>query len=117
MKNLVLFNIFVLLLVSCKPSHNESNTWYVASPDGNLQVEITLDSSGAAVYSVFLNGEMVVQQSSLGIALSVESYSFLKDLDFAEASEKEVHDDYISVSGKRKHCNYHSIEKKHKFRN
>jgi alpha-glucosidase len=117
MKNLVLFNIFVLLLVSCKPSHNESNTWYVASPDGNLQVEITLDSSGAAVYSVFLNGEMVVQQSSLGIALSVESYSFLKDLDFAEASEKEVHDDYIAVSGKRKHCTYHAIEKTLTFRN
>ncbi len=76
-----------------------------------MQVEITLDSSKAAVYSVFLNGDLAVKQSRLGIALSDESYSFLKDLDFAEAAEKEVHDEYIAVSGKRKHCTYQAIEK------
>ena len=88
MKNLILFIIIILLAVSCKPFHDKSNRWYVESPDGNMQVEIILDSSKAAVYSVFLNGDLAVKQSRLGIALSDETYSFLKDLDFAEAAEK-----------------------------
>lgn len=117
MKNLILLIIIILLAVSCKPFNDKSNRWYVASPDGNMQVEITLDSSKAAVYSVFLNGDLAVKQSRLGIALSDETYSFLKDLDFAEAAEKEVHDEYIAVSGKRKHCTYQAIEKTITFRN
>ena len=111
MKNLILYIIIILLEVSCKPIQDKSNRWYVSSPDGNLQVEITLDSLKAPVYSVFLNGELVVRPSRLGIALSDDTYSFKKDLDFTGISEKTVHDEYIAVSGKRKQCTYEAHER------
>jgi hypothetical protein len=87
MKNLVLFIPGIVLLISCKPFHQTSSIWYVASPDGNLKVEISLDSLKSPVYSVLFNGETVVHPSRLGIALADERHSFLKDLDFEEASD------------------------------
>ncbi len=117
MKNLILYIIIILLVVSCKPIHDKANRWYVESPDGNLQVEITLDSLKAPLYSVFLNGELVVQPSRLGIALSDDTYSFKKDLDFAGTSEKTVHDEYMAVSGKRKQCIYEAHERTITFQN
>jgi alpha-glucosidase len=117
MRNLILFLISIVWLESCHPFHENSSNWYVASPDGNLQVEITLDSLKAPIYSVFLKGDVVVQPSRLGIALSDESYSFIEDLEYAESTEKEVQDEYIAVSGKRRHCSYHANERTIVFRN
>lgn len=114
---MMLYFVIILLMLSCKPFRDKSNRWSVASPEGNMQVVITLDSLKTAVYSVFLNGDPVVRQSRLGIALSDKGYSFLRDLDFDHASEKEVYDEYVAVSGKRKHCSYHAVEKKVTFRN
>ena len=89
----------------------------MSSPDGNLKVEIILNSLRAPLYSVYLNDDMVVQESRLGIALSDYTYSFNEDLDFAGTSEKTLHDEYIAVSGKRKQCSYQANEKTITFRN
>lgn len=80
-------------------------------------MEIFLDSLRALLYSVYLNGDMAVQESRLGIALSDYTYSFNEDLDFAGTSEKTVHDQYLAVSGKRKQCSYQANEKTIAFRN
>jgi alpha-glucosidase len=116
MKNLILI-IITLIAVSCKPRHDATNTWYVASPDKNIQVAVNLDSSKVPLYSVFMDGDMVVHPSRLGISLVPETYAFIEDLDFAGTSERVVHDEYMAVSGKRKLCTYKAHERTISFQN
>jgi alpha-glucosidase len=117
MKNLILLITGIVMLAVCKSPHEKTDKWLVASPDGKGQVEITLDSLKSPVYSVFFNGETVVHPSRLGIALADERYSFLEDLDFEQASDEVVHDEYTAVTGKRKHCTYRANERTIAFRN
>jgi hypothetical protein len=80
-----------------------SNT--IPSPDGNLKVTFELDDSGAAFYSVQLNGKDVIAPSSLGLVLGNES--FAENLTLEKRSRLEtVEDAYTLLTGKRKECSY-----------
>ncbi len=111
------FFLSIMMLATCQPDHHEYNLWRVASPDGNMVVEIALDSIKAPVYSVFLKGDTLVQKSRLGISLSDGAYSFLEGLEFAEASGKDMDDEFTAVSGKRRQCSYRANEKSITFSN
>jgi len=103
----------IVALISCQ----SGNHWEIRSPDGNMKVLVSQDSTGALQYQVSLNGEKVILPSKLGISLSGKGYSFMRDLDFAKQSDQVVRNEYTAISGKRKHHTYHASEKEISFRN
>ena len=106
----------VFISYSCS-TIKEDNLWKVFSPDGSIKVAITLDSMGTPVYSVFLNGKLIVFPSKLGIGLEEEALMFTKSLSFIEEKDSEIHDSYTSRTGKRSSHSYHAKEKTLTFNN
>ena len=105
--------IILISLFSC----DSQEKWTLKSPDGSLKVTLSLDTINAIQYAVYLDREMVVQPSKLGISLAGKKYSFLQDLKFAGQSDQVIHDEFIAVAGKRKHNAYHANEKTITFNN
>lgn len=117
MKNIV-FAIFLLSgFTSCKRVLPDRDQWIVTSPDGSIQVEVTLDSMQSPLYAVSLNNSAVIHPSLLGFALECEDQNFLQGLNLVNTSAKVINDEYIAVSGKRKMCAYHANEKIFTFEN
>jgi len=108
-----IFVFIIVSLVSCKPHEK----WDIISPDGNLDVILSMDSNKTLQYAVYLDGDMVVRPSKLGISLSGHGHCFIQNLHFIKQSEKVIYDEYLAVSGKRKLNRYHAIEKEFTFEN
>ena len=105
--------LIIILFASC----SSDDEWTVKSPDGNLKVVLSLDTTNTIQYAVLLDREMVIESSKLGISLSGKGYSFLRDLKYGGLAIKEIQDDFVAISGKRKINSYHANEMVVTFRN
>src|SRR4051812_25682507 len=77
----------------------------VASPNGHIGVQFSIDAAGAPRYSVQLDGKPVLMPSRLGLVR--EDADFSADLSMAsETATTRVTDDYELLTGKRRLNHY-----------
>jgi hypothetical protein len=73
----------------------------IASPDGRIRVEVSLNDEGAPRYTIALGGKQVLQESRLGIVR--EDADFARGLQTVAVSPLEkVSDDYELLTSKRR---------------
>ena len=102
--------INLILIVSLTASCGSPDRWKITSPDGNLNVILSLDSAKSLRYSVFLDDRLVILPSGLGISLEEDGCSFLVDLRFRGQTHQVIHDEFNAVSGKRAINSYDANE-------
>ena len=77
----------------------------VASPDGRIRVEVSLDAQGTPHYAVGFEGKEVLQPAALGLVL--EEQDFSRDLRLRDAGAvTAVKDRYELLTGKRRNNEY-----------
>lgn len=87
----------------------------VASPDGRLRVEMSLDAEGRPTWRLLRQGREVVAPSPLGMV--GEGVDLSRALAFAGADAVEpVADDYELLSGKRRHNAYRANRRVFRWR-
>src|SRR5690606_4470234 len=90
--------LLALVLFGC--AKEESFT--ITSPDGALDVQVTLDDQQRLRYSVQRGGDTVIEKSNLGIALA--DADFTQGLTLSGTSDVEViNDSYALWTGKKSH--------------
>jgi alpha-glucosidase len=100
---------FALLLTGCA-TPSASNDLVLASPDGSVVVEFSLDANGAPVYQVKRDQQAVLQESKLGLVR--DDADFARGLKLVKVSKRErVHDDYEILTAKRRHNHYDANRK------
>jgi alpha-glucosidase len=98
--------ILVPIVMSLTVLHGGS----VSSPDGKLSVEFALTEAGAPVYEVKRDGELILQQSRLGLVR--DDADFSRGLTSVGESEVErVEDSYEILTAKRRHNTYRANRK------
>ena len=91
--------IIIAVMIGC----SDSQSWQVCSPDGNVQVYLTLDKNKSLIYKVKYGDTPAIEASALGVSLS--DTDFRSHLTFLGKSEiKPVHDSYTLTSGKELTC-------------
>ena len=75
----------------------------VASPDGRLVVNVSVEN-GRAAYTVSYDGQQVLAPSALGMKTNLGD--FTQNLSLAEASESSVTKDYVMTRTKRSKIHY-----------
>ena len=98
---------FALILSAAPCCHAEG---IVASPDGQLQVEVSLDEAGTPRYSIELNEQAVLEPSKLGLVRDDQDFSQLLKLTGASDAQ-QVRDEYEILNGKRRHNVYVANER------
>jgi alpha-glucosidase len=104
------FSILILILLFFATSifSQESNTNF-NSPNGNIVLQVKLTPDGAAVYSIYFKGSLLLDESALGIRL-VDA-DFTRGLTIESVSEvKNIHDNYTIISGKKANCVFNGNE-------
>lgn len=101
---LIMKPIIILLLVfaafSCMQKNAIDET-VVFSPDSSLRVNVNLDSSGMPFYSVYLDENIVIEPSHLGIDLTDTLQQFSSNLQIVSVSNTVVNDSFTTTTGKR----------------
>lgn len=91
----------ILMAVSSKCLASEATVRQVASPDGRISLEFQLDDGGAPRYSIRRNGNLVLQESCLGLVRN--DADFTKGLRLVATSPvKSIADDYEILTAKRR---------------
>lgn len=72
MKRMVIYAVTTAMLMSCQQLRNN---FEVSSPDGEVRVEIALNSEGGATYNVHFRDELLVKNARLGLVIDGEDYS------------------------------------------
>jgi len=84
----------------------------VSSPDGNLTVEFGLTESGGPVYLVRSAGQIVLQQSRLGLVR--DDADFTRGLSLTgESAVEAIEDHYEILTAKRRQNNYRANRKEY----
>lgn len=97
--------VSVLLVLAPHISANENRfsdySYQIASPDGTVSVEFTLNASQAPVYQIRRQGTVVLQESRLGLIRDDEDFS--RDLTLLAPSPVDtVEDRYEILTAKRR---------------
>lgn len=110
-----LFSIILIagFSLSCGGYRNELS---VASPDGRLDVRVSLDEDGRASYTVSLDGVQVLEPSGLGMMASRGDFSNALTLTGVGEVE-QVHDSYETLNAKRRHNTYSAHSRLYRFKN
>lgn len=104
--------LLVLFLQGCA----RENASVLASPDTNIQVSIYLDQQQVPRFSVSYQGQVVLQESQLGIALA--DADFTRDLTLIQKSpQTTVSDSYELWAGKKSQVSYNANEQTFSFVN
>lgn len=104
--------LLVLFLQGCA----KENASVLASPDTNIQVSVYLDQQQVPRFSVSYQGQVVLQESQLGIALA--DADFTRDLTLTEKSpQTTVSDGYELWTGKKSQVSYNANEQTFSFVN
>jgi hypothetical protein len=90
------------------------NSQQVASPDGNLQLNVLVES-GKPLYTVEYNGKTILEKSPLG--LSTNEGDFIIDMKLVESSTGKVDKKYVQDRIKHSFCNYNANTLKCTFSN
>lgn len=86
------------------------------SPDKKLNVNLHNGESGRPYFSVDCNGKEIFSQIKLGIETDVQNFS--GNLKLMSVSDTRLHrDDYIMLTGKRRHCTNTGNERTYRFAN
>ena len=83
----------------------QTNDTQIASPNGRLRVDVSLDSAGTPYYSVQLDGKQVLRDSKLGLQRDDADFSTGLKLASTSASRR-VADDYTLLTSKRRFNHY-----------
>lgn len=94
-----LFVLYFLLITSVTVSQNAE----VASPDGNLKVNVLIQD-GRVVYSVINHGAVILENSPLGF--KTNEGDFVDNLSFVEKSHSEVNKNYEQGKIKQSNITY-----------
>ncbi|MEZ0470440.1 glycoside hydrolase family 97 protein [Luteimonas salinilitoris] len=88
----------------------------VASPDGRVRAELSIDADGVPHYAIRAHGRILLQPSPLGLRL--ENGDFARGLELVEAGEtRPVEDRYELSTGKRRLNEYHGHRRVFAWRN
>ena len=97
----ILFSIF-----SC--GRKEKN-FICTSPNGEILVSVHLNTHGKCNFSVVLDKDTVIKESSLGVIVDNPQFSISDELSFLQAENRVIDEEYTMKSGKqsvrRNHCN------------
>ena len=105
----------VCFTIACQQQNPES--WSLASPDGKVKVTVFRGMVGdpyperddGLVYTVELNGAIVVQESPLGVWMQGDAGDFVNGLRYVDEDAREINESYPMPSGKKSlhvnHCN------------
>lgn len=97
----------ITLMTACtqnvEPDTSDKGNWTVASPDGNIQSEITMDCIGNLSYTVKKGDETVVEKSALGFTIEEDDFRLLT---FEGVTENRVRGEYDNISGKHEKVVY-----------
>lgn len=115
MNTMFRYNYYLLLLclfIGCK----EKIGWVVTSPDGTVEVKVSLDQSGNPTYSVRREGQLLIEQSKLG--LTRKDTDFFTNLKLVSVSQGvPVEDEYQLKVGKTREIKYLANRKVYRFSN
>ena len=104
--------VVLLFVMGC----GGSPKWKLTSPNGQVQVNVALNSDQSLRYTVKVKGTTVIENSALGMQLSNADLG--SGLHLAEHNGvKPVSDDYTLVSGKQRHCTNSANEMSLTFQN
>jgi hypothetical protein len=81
----------------------------IASPDGNVQVSVDVNTEGKIYYSVDFNGKKVIESSYLGFDFA-EAEDLLDGFELATVDVKEVSDAYTMQWGSNTELSYTHTE-------
>lgn len=108
---IILVPFLILSVFSC------SNRREIISPNGHITVEVGLNDSGTCNFSLYLDKEVIVQNSSLGIQLQEEGYDFTEGLELLGSSTRQIDEKYTMLTGKRCERQYRCTESVYSFKN
>jgi alpha-glucosidase len=106
----------VILAAFCITCCSNKQDATLSSPDGKLQVTITVADSGAIYYSLQHNGKPVMKPSRLGLVREDENFAVnMKLVDVAKT--EPVKDNYTMLHGKKHQITYDANKKVYHFEN
>ncbi len=110
MKKIIILSISSLLWLSpLRGSLEGAFAQTITSPDGNIKVNLSVNSEGTPYYNITYNDAVVIQDSPLGLATSVGD--FTKGLSLKSAGEsKQVEGSYDLTNGKKAHFTFSANE-------
>jgi len=82
----------------------KSSSEAVLSPDGKTKVEVMMADGGRLCYSVFLNGERMLESSNLGVYTNIGN--FTEGLTLKAVARSEISDGYEMHNAKLSHKDY-----------
>ncbi|WP_227625488.1 glycoside hydrolase family 97 N-terminal domain-containing protein [Geofilum rubicundum] len=106
MKRISVFSVMAfgvaLLLSGCA---KDSGKQAMTSPDGNLEVAVDFSDEGHMYYTLSFNGEVLLENSRLGLSMADEDFS--TGLSLVQVSDVvRITDEYQLKTGKRANYNY-----------
>ena len=90
----------VTLMTACNnsaPDYSDKEKWTVASPDGTVKSEITMDYAGKLSYTVKKGDLTVVEKSALGFTIEEDDFRLLT---VEDTKTQRVQGEYDNISGK-----------------
>lgn len=106
--------LVLLSLVLCACSEPEHRT--LASPSGDLVLELSQDADGRFEYSLVHQGRVVLEASPLGLVL--DDAHFDRELTLVDASDtRQVNDRYTMAHGKQREIEYIANERVYTVKN
>lgn len=108
-----------MMLVAVVISSCHTETFDIASPDGDLKVTVELaeeNAYGEILFSVDYEGKRILSQSKLGLETDAQKLAGNLKLKSVSAV-KHVTDDYRMITGKRSHCVNEATERTYSFEN
>ncbi len=87
--------VFLLLTTCVSAAMGKPNSWFLASPDGQCAISVSLNDKGNLTYQVSHGGKAVIQPSPLG--LRCNDQSFEQSLIFDHADKAESHREHYEL--------------------
>src|SRR5215510_9329757 len=92
---------FAVLVLACELASAAQDSMLVASPDGKIEVELSLTNAGEPRYRIARGGSVVLNESRLGLLRDDADFSRALVLKEVTASER-VTDRYELLTAKRR---------------
>ncbi len=104
------------MFLSCSLAAGKTEEQRIKSPDGSLEVVLSLNKAGTPEFRILLKGDLVMEGNRLGLVR--EDADFSKDLQLTSVSGGEtVEDRYTMLHGKKRHALYRANKKIFHFKN
>lgn len=102
--------IVAVLLISTNVHSRNKNENRIESPNGNVSVELNINSEGTPEYGIWFKGIPVMKNNRLGLLR--QDADFYQKLQLVSVSSAEkIEDHYTLLYGKKVNCNYYANRK------